>query len=134
MLLIYPLLGIDAFDKATEETSAPDEGADLFLDERGAKGRGRETRDGFVVFSGSLARSSTIPSIQAYQEDLRRRLMQRGVLVAETDGLRFTQDYRFNSPTMAAAVLVGGNANGRVAWKTDRGQTLKSIQEARGGP
>ena len=132
MLLIYPILGIDAFDKAAEETSAPDEGADLRLNERGAQGQGRETRDGFVVFEGSRARISENPSIHAHQADLRRQLIERGVLVTDGDALSFTQDYRFNSPTMAAAVLVGGNANGRTSWKTADGKTLKTIQEARG--
>ena len=43
--------------------------------------------------------------------------------------LRLTQDYKFSSPSTAAAVLLGRNANGRIEWKTATGETLKEIQE-----
>ena len=63
--------------------------------------------------------------------DLRQQLQHRGVLVLDGQGLRFTQDFRFNSPSLAAGVLVGGSANGRICWKDERGRTLKALQEAR---
>jgi hypothetical protein len=42
----------------------------------------------------------------------------------------FTQDYVFGSPSTAAAVVQGRNANGRVDWKDHNGRTLKDLQEA----
>ena len=66
-----------------------------------------------------------------YLRDLRQQLTEREVLKAEGDSLIFTQDFRFNSPSTAAGVLVGGSANGRLAWKDNRGRTLKAIQEER---
>lgn len=83
------------------------------------------------MFEGSLARVRENPSRHAYQSDLRPQLAERGVLEADGDILHFTQDFRFNSPTMAAAVLIGGNYNGRTAWKTAQSKTLKRIQVAR---
>ena len=41
----------------------------------------------------------------------------------------FEQDYTFNSPSQAAGVMLGRNANGRVQWKTESGVTLKTQQE-----
>lgn len=134
MLVIFPLLGIDAFEAAAGQ-AREDEGADsaqtLILEERGAKATGREVGDGFVVFEGSRARSTEVASIHEYMRDLRRQLQERGVLKPDNDSLIFTQDFRFNSPSTAAGVLVGGSANGRIAWKDRRGRTLKALQEAR---
>ena len=32
---------------------------------------------------------------------------------------------------LAAGVLVGGSANGRITWKDEQGRTLKALQEER---
>lgn len=136
MLVIFPLLGIDAFEPASSQASAPVPGQegelpDLILRERGAEARGREVADGFVVLKGSRARGSQVESIHDYLSELRKQLRERGVLIAAGDDLLFSQDYRFSSPSMAAGVLVGGSANGRRAWKDERGRTLKALQQAR---
>ena len=133
MLLIYPTLGIDAFESAASETPPPGGADQLVLQERGGHGWGRETRDGFVVLAGSVARASEVSSAKPWLSNLRSKLLRRGVLVAGDDGLRFTQDYRFKSPSSAAAVLVGASANGRTAWRTRDGRTLREVQEARTG-
>lgn len=136
MLVIFPLLGIDAFEAASSQARTPAPGQegesfDLILRERGAEVRGREVADGFVVLQGSRARASETNSIHDYMRDLRKQLLERGVLVAEGDHLVFTQDFRFASPSMAAGVVVGGSANGRLAWKDKRRVTLKKLQDAR---
>ncbi len=135
MLVIFPILGIDAFESASEDIKLSTE-EDLFLDERGAKGRGQEVSGGFVVRKGSRARLKEMPSALIHRKDLcrlRAELVDRKVLVPEGDALVFTQDYRFSSPSMASCVLVGGSSNGRTAWKTAKGKTLKEIQEDRLG-
>lgn len=136
MLVIFPLLAIDAFEAASTQARSPGavqhgEAADLVLRERGADGRGREVADGFVVLKGSRARDRETDSIPEYVTDLRKQLRERGVLIADGDGLAFTQDFRFSSPSAAASVLVGGSANGRRAWKDSGGKTLKALQQAR---
>lgn len=136
MLVIFPLLGIDAFEAASSQARTPvpgqeHESSDLILRERGAEARGREVADGFVVLQGSRARASETNSIHDYMRDLRKQLLERSVLVAEGDHLVFTQDFRFASPSTAAGVVVGGSANGRLAWKDGRGRTLKELQQAR---
>lgn len=137
MLVIFPLLGIDAFESAASqargESHNPDSEQTLVLEERGAKATGREVGDGFIVFKGSRARVTEVASIHKYMSDLRRQLQERGVLVEEGDGLVFTQDYRFGSPSSAAGVLVGASANGRLAWRDTEGRTLKVLQQAQTG-
>lgn len=136
MLVIFPLLGIDAFEAAAGQARTPAPGQegelpDLILRERGAEARGREVADGFVVLKGARARASEVESIHDHLRDLRKQLQERGVLIADGDDLLFTQDFRFGSPSTAAGVLVGGSANGRLAWKDERGRSLKALQQAR---
>ena len=141
MLLIFPLLGVDAFEIAAGQRRGKDNGdlvqtdaepdPTLTLEERGARANGREVGDGFVVFKGSRARSTEVASIHEYLREVRQQLLKREVLKVEGTSLVFTQDFRFNSPSTAAGVLVGGSANGRLAWKDDRGHTLKALQEER---
>lgn len=131
MLVIFPLLGVDAFESAaSEEPAGPGTGL-LHLSERAAEARGREVSDGFVVLRGSRARASETQSIHDYIRNLRLQLLDRGVLERDGDHLVFTQDFRFSSPSTAAGVVVGGAANGRTAWKDERGATLKRLQDSR---
>ena len=99
------------------------------METRGAKAKGYEVSDGFVVLKGSLARIKETKSIHEYLRDLRRQLIYRGVLKEEGNHLVFTQDFRFGSPSTAAGILVGGSANGRIDWKDRNGRTLKEIQQ-----
>jgi hypothetical protein len=131
MLVIYPILGVDAFESAAEERPAAEAAEDLTLSQRGAEGRGRETKDAFVVLAGSRARASVTKSIHNFLHEQRQQLLGRGVLAPDGAHLVFTQDFRFASPLTAAGVLVGGAVNSRTAWRTSDGRTLKSIQNER---
>lgn len=136
MLVIFPLLGIDAFEAASSQAAASssvqvEPPVTLYLNERGAEGTGREVADGFVVFKDSLARVEETVSIHDYMREQRQLLQERGVLAPVNGKLVFTQDFRFSSPSTAAGVLVGGSANGRRAWKDASGKTLKAIQDDR---
>lgn len=136
MLVIFPLLGIDAFEAASSQAAASsseqvEPPLTLYLNERGAEGAGREVADGFVVIKGSLARAEETLSIHDYMREQRQLLQERGVLAPLDGKLVFTQDFRFSSPSTAAGVLVGGSANGRLAWKDARGKILKAIQDER---
>jgi hypothetical protein len=56
-------------------------------------------------------------------------LFEQGVLVDQGEFYTFHQDYTFDSPSTAAATVMGRNANGRIEWKTRNGVTLKELQE-----
>jgi hypothetical protein len=131
MLVIYALLGVDAFEAAATEEPASVGAELLYLSERGSEAIGREVADGFVVLSGSRARATETRGIGDYLRNLRRQLLERGVLVADGDHFVFAQDFRFASPSAAAGVVVGGSANGRTAWQDEHGVTLKKLQNAR---
>lgn len=121
MLVILPLLGIDAFEAASEQARTPRAGTTgespvLYLQERGANVQGREVADGFVVFQDSRARASEVNSIHDHLRDLRKQLQDRGVLEAQGGGLVFTQDFRFSS-------LHRGRCAG--GWKRERQARLE---------
>lgn len=65
--------------------------------------------------------------------DLRLELINNGVLQPDNGNYRFVQDYAFNSPSTAAAVVLGRSANGRIEWKDAGGRTLKELQEQEAG-
>lgn len=132
MLLIYPLVGIDAFEPAVAKAAAAQ--PLLHLHAKGITAQGREAPEGFVVEAGSRARKAEVPSLHAHIRTLRRQLVSNGVLADDDGGddYRVTQDFAFNSPSTAAAVLLGRTANGRMEWKDATGTTLKAIQEAAG--
>jgi hypothetical protein len=56
-------------------------------------------------------------------------LIQNGTFIAKGTFYKLSRDYTFTSPSTAASVVLGRNANGRLEWKGD-GQTLGEIQEA----
>ncbi len=127
MLVILPLAGVIAFQAV--ERQQPN-GDDLVLTGRGAQASGTDTSEGFVVFEGSLARTDEVTSINPGTTRLRTWLLTEGVLVPDGEHLRFAKAHLFDSPSTAAAVLLGRTANGRIEWKDRAGRTLKAAQEA----
>lgn len=111
MLVVLPVIGISAFELPRQDRAS--DRPDLFLKGKGARGEGKETAQGFKVFSGSVARPDEVDSILGWIHELRVDLLSNGVLESSDQGLVFTQDYVFNSPSASAGVLMGRSANGR---------------------
>jgi hypothetical protein len=103
----------------------------LFCEIKGVKARGRQTDNGFAVLKGSEAVLKERPSTQKYQyaANLRADLMSNKILEPQNDKLVFLADYEFSSPSAAAAVVHGGQANGLTAWKDGKGISLKEKEE-----
>ena len=59
---------------------------------------------------------------------LRKRLLEEGVLKAENGVYVFQQDYIFNSPSAAAATILGRSSNGWRSWKDKDGKTLDELK------
>lgn len=81
----------------------------------------------FIVQAGSQARSSWEGQEKATSTyaNLHDDLKRSGVLTFNGDHCVFTENYAFSSPSAAAAVVYGRQAQGTTAWKTSTGQTYK---------
>jgi len=129
MLSLLPVLGIDAFESVG--TGATDKRI-YYWRGKGWNARGFETSSGFAVTAGSLARGAPVPSMKEHAIgafNKRRQLIEDGVLIEEADGFRFSVDYVFSSPSLAAAICAGRTANGLIEWKDEDGISLKQHQE-----
>ncbi len=127
VLLLLPVVGVTFFEQVRVRVPKSQE---LFLRSKGIEARGFYRPEGFVVQAGSAAVKNELPSIHHFLSELRRSLVEQGVLKDERSVYRFTQDYTFSSPSTAAGVILARPANGRIEWKDAKGHTLKEIQEA----
>ncbi|RWX01578.1 GIY-YIG nuclease family protein [Flavobacterium cerinum] len=95
---------------------------------RGADAQGEPTSEGFVVFKGSKASLDTVNSVTPSFINFRNSLINKEVLKSDGNVYVFTDDYIFSSPSTAAVVVMGRNANGLTEWKMISGQTLKEYE------
>ena len=135
LLGMLPVLGINAFEQPKRSKNSSKQDDTLYVEAKGVKARGYESPQGMIVMKGSEAALKENPSAAKHAHgtvELRNELKERGVLKLndKEDGLVFVQDYSFNSPSAASAVILGGATNGRIDWKDKQGRTLKAIQEA----
>lgn len=96
----------------------------------GVQAQARVIDGQIVVLKGSLARKLGVDSWTSYR-NLRAELVETGRLVdgADAQSLVFADNVAFDSPSAAAAVVLGANTNGRIAWKTvDTGKTYADWQ------
>ncbi len=95
---------------------------------RGADGHGEPTSDGFVVFKGSKAASTIVNSMTPGFIKFRQKLIDEGMLINKIEYFEFSDDYIFSSPSTAAVIVMGRNANGLSEWKLKSGKTLKDFE------
>ncbi len=126
--MLVNTLGHKVFDKKREFNRKQKQEIFFIKAARGADGQGEPTSDGFVVFKNSKAAvtivTSTSPSFVIY----RQKLIKEGVLVEKEDHFEFSDDYIFSSPSTAAVMVMGRNANCLTEWKNKDGKSLKEFE------
>ncbi len=125
LLSLLPVLGVPFFER--DEASSEDRRY-YHVEGSHSKATGFETNTGFTVRKGSLVRDPPLPSMKERASGYflqRQELIEEGVLEKTTGHYRFTRDWPFGSPSAAAAVCLGRNANGLTEWKDESGATLK---------
>ena len=127
MLLCLPVVGVSFFEKPREPAR---KSQDLILNAKGIQARGYEGTGDFVVRNGSQAVKNEVASIHTYTSDLRKALLDQGILEDIGASYRLVQDYAFSSPSNAAGVLLGNSSNGLLQWKDAQGRSLKEIRDA----
>jgi hypothetical protein len=140
--IILPVLGVNilrsaatSVDGAGAAAPAPSRTPSpvfaLQVRKDGIAARAREVDGEFTVLEGSAARPVWTGPEHAYKS-LHQRLVQEGILVPGPGGaaMRFARDHVFASPSAAATVVVGRQANGRMEWKVEgSGVTFGSWQD-----
>lgn len=127
---LLPALGVEVLVPVAAKPESADESRLLFCDIIGLRATGHLTPNGIVVLKGSSAVLNLRPSAESHPWviNAREQLKLNGVLIEADGHLVFTADHEFSSPSAAAAVVHGGTANGRTAWKDAQGRTLKELE------
>lgn len=128
MRMLVNTLGHKVFDEKRENINNKKSDLSQIKAARGADALGEPTSDGFLVFKGSKAADSITPSFSISLTKLRQSLIDRNIINDVKGSLLFSEDYIFTSPSLAAAIVMGRNANGLEEWKLKSGQTLKSFE------
>jgi len=129
LFMVLPALGIDMFtsrkrpDPVADPTSVAENVVHFFLEtpKHGIRARALLQGSDFVVQKGSTARNIWAGKGEhdfGYRE-LHRKLVSAGIIVPGPERAEFAENYAFNSPSAAAAVVNGRPANGRLEWKVE---------------
>jgi len=131
MIQLLPILGQEFLKPLVRTDLMLNKQDLLYCKIKNVSATGRQTDGGFVVLKGSQAVLEERPSTQKYKyaANIRTDLMEQGILSASDNYLEFNADYEFSSPSAAAAVVHGGQANGLTAWQDSKGQSLKQREE-----
>jgi hypothetical protein len=81
----------------------------------------------FIVKEGSTAVHIDQSSLQDALREKKQELIKKGILIPDGDVLVFTVDYKFSSPSQAAAIIKGISSNGKNDWKNYTGMTLNEL-------
>ena len=97
----------------------------LHLAGKKAVAHGYVSGDSFIVIKGSQMYPSERASCRKWIKVQRKELIDAGVV---KDGV-FSKDTEFNSPSAAAACIVGGESNGQIMWLNEDGIKLKDLNK-----
>lgn len=127
---LLPALGVEVLVPIASQAESKEEARLLFCEIGGLKATARLTPNGIVVLAKSQAALNLRPSAKDYPwvVNARKQLFEDGVLIRVDQHLLFSKNHEFSSPSAAAAVIHGGTANGRTAWKDATGKTLKQLE------
>ncbi|MFZ7142922.1 GIY-YIG nuclease family protein [Avibacterium avium] len=128
--LLLSSLGYPIFEPLRKTPSASQKEIIFHCPRNGVQAQAIYTQDGMIVLKGS-----NFPYIEkSNASDYRQRaitqcdeLIEKGILTLDNGRCFFNKDFRFNSPSSAAVLLLLGNANGWTEFKTAEGKTLKEI-------
>ncbi len=126
--MLVNTLGHKVFEEKREYKPTQKQEVFFIKGARGADGQGEPTTEGFVVFKNSKAAASIVNSLSPGFITFRQKLIDDGVLVDKGDYYEFSDDFIFSSPSTAAVIVMGRNANGLTEWKKKDGQSLKEFE------
>jgi G:T/U-mismatch repair DNA glycosylase len=129
--LLTNTLGHKVFEEIRETKTIQQEKQKTFeiISARGANAKGIPTSSGFVVFKDSEIATSTVNSLTESFRKLRDEIIDKKIVIEKDEKLVFSKDFEFSSPSTAAVMVMGRNANGLSEWKLADGKTLKEFED-----
>lgn len=126
--LLVNTLGYKVFDTIEDTAVRQNDTEQYFFIKaaRGADAKGMIVSDGFAVMKGSTIAFSTVQSMSDSLKKLRDSLIKKEII---DKNFKLTRDCIFTSPSLAAAIVMGRNANGRTEWKNEEHKSIKDIEE-----
>ncbi len=126
--LLVNTLGYKVFDTIEDTAVRQNDTEQYFFIKaaRGADAKGMIVSDGFAVMKGSTIAFSTVQSMSDNLKKLRDSLIKKEII---DKNFKLTRDYIFTSPSLAATIVMGRNANGRTEWKNEEHKSIKDIEE-----
>jgi len=121
--ILVSTLGYPIFDevKSTHKTDF------VYCRGKDASATGQFTDEGLLVFTGSTCNAKEVKTAAAWLINMRKRLIDSGILIKENEVYKFTSDYLFQSPSAASGTVLARSSNGWVDWKYKNGKTLDEI-------
>lgn len=108
---------------SVEDSEASASAVELYCTLGDVNAIGIQTAEGFVVKRGSKlaseCKTSCRESIKNKREKYSEKINSNGILL---------EDLLFNSPSGASDFVCGSSTNGKVAWKTANGITIKELE------
>jgi hypothetical protein len=130
MKILLPTLGHNLLHR---ETKNKIEGLtisdNLKLDIGAFKAVGKLTSNGIEVLKGSEVNPKETASLSGSYSNLRKTLIEKGIINDINGKLTFIENYEFPSSSSAAAIILGYSINGRAAWKNSSGKSLKELED-----
>jgi len=112
-----------------DEDGKKEKGKALYCLGKGVKSEGVLLDDGKLkVLKGSQAVLKDVASFERhFYFNLKKELLKMGRLVPKNDRLIFNDDYVFDSPSAAAAIILARPASGPNEWKDKKKKSLKEL-------
>ena len=126
--ILVNTLGHKVFQEKRDQEATAKKNIFFIKAARGAEAEGETNSDGFLVFKGSKIASTTVKSLTSGLVNYRQKLLKEGILTIIGETFEFSDDYIFSSPSTAASIVLGRNANGLTEWKDKKGKTLKEFE------
>ena len=123
--ILIATLGYPIFQEKRKAKSAKEI---FYCKGKDASAEGEITDDGFLVYKGGKCNLEETKGMNKWIGILRKRLIEEGILNKENSVYVFQQDYIFNSPSAAAASILGRSANGWKSWKDKNEKTLDELK------
>jgi len=119
--ILLPVLGFDFLREPVATHTGPSVQSDIVFEMNlptyEVSATAREIEGQFVILKGSEARPKWTAKPNGYG-NLYDQLVKDGVLTETQNNKRlFANDFEFNSPSAAAAIVAGRNTNGRTKWQ-----------------